>query len=71
MIKRISNNRKSGITNIVQAALLALGIVLAAGCTSTSEGFRTGLTARLTTADPSSTVKDTDRYEPPRSPGFH
>jgi hypothetical protein len=71
MIKGISNNRKSAMTNIVHAALLGVGIVLVAGCTSTSEDFQTGLKAGFTTTDQRSTLKDEARYVPPQSPGFH
>jgi hypothetical protein len=59
------------MTKIVYAVPLALGIVHAAGCTSRSEGFRTGLTAHFTTTDQRSTLKNEDRYVPPQSPGFH
>jgi hypothetical protein len=70
MINRISNNRKTGMTNIVNAALLAVGILLAAGCTSADAGFRAGLIAPPTTVHQSSTQEDDDSYVPPRSPGY-
>jgi hypothetical protein len=71
MIKRVQKNRKSGFTNIAQAAFFGLAILLATGCASTGGGVRTGLIAPVTTAHQGSVQEGDGFYQPPRSPGFN
>jgi hypothetical protein len=66
MIKRVQKNRKSGFTNIAQAACFGLAVLLATGCASTGGGVRTGLIAPVPTAHRSSVQEDNDFYQPPR-----
>jgi hypothetical protein len=44
MIRRVSKNRKSGFTDIAQAAFFGLAVLLATGCSSRGS-VRTGLIA--------------------------
>ena len=71
MNNRVQTHRKSGITNIVQAAFFGLAVLLATGCASTGGDVRTGLIAPVTTAHQGSVQEDDGFYQPPRSPGFN
>ena len=66
MIRRVQKNRKSGFTNIAQAAFFGLAVLLATGCASTGGGVRTGLIAPATTAHQGSVQGDDGFYQPLR-----
>jgi len=69
MIKRVQKNRKSGFTDIAQAAFFGLAVLLAIGCSSTGGGVRTGLIAPV--AHEGSGEEGNGFYQPPQSPGFN
>jgi hypothetical protein len=66
MIKRVQKNRKSGFTNIAQAAFFGLAVLLATGCASTGGGVRTELIAPVTAAHQGSVQEGDGFYQPPR-----
>ena len=59
MIRRVSKNRKSGFTEIAQAAFFRLAVLLATGCSSTGGVAHQG-----------SGEEGNGFYQPPRSPAF-
>jgi len=66
MIKRVQKNRKSGFTNITQAAFFGLAVLLATGCASTGGGVRSGLIAPVSKVHQGSVQGDDGFYQPPR-----
>jgi hypothetical protein len=62
MIRRVSKNRKSGFTEIAQAAFFGLAVLLATGCSSTGGG--------VSVAHQGSGEEGNGFYQPPRSPAF-
>jgi len=71
MIKPVQKNRKSGVTNLAQAAFFGLAVLLATGCASTGGGVRSGLIAPVSKVHQGSVQNGDDFYQPPRSPGFN
>jgi hypothetical protein len=61
MIRRVSENRKSGFTEIAQAAFFGLAVLLATGCSSTGGSV----------AHQGSGEKGNGLYQPPENPDLN
>jgi hypothetical protein len=63
MIRRVSKNRKSGFTEIAQAAFFGLAVLLATGCSSTGGG--------VSVAHQGSGEEGNGFYQPPENPDLN